>query len=157
MRLSQRVQNEMEPRQAETVNKWPRLWHGSVDRPEAWTDHTTDGGLQEEWDRQRRVGGFIALLKGRAAVVEGRERITISYKFSSRREDLWHFGHSPASLTSRMLLVWGGSVPHSWRSCSPQHAHTFSDTATVAKPTARGSVGTGRVSPKPLCGVGSAR
>lgn len=37
-----------------------------------------------------------------------------------------------------------------------KHVHTFSDAATVTKPTAPGSVGTGRVSPKPPCSMGNA-
>lgn len=40
-----------------------------------------------------------------------------------------------------------GSAPHS---CSPQHPCTFSDMATVAKPTALGSVGRRRVSYNPV-------
>lgn len=92
-------------------------WDGdSADRPEALTDHTTDKQTKEEEEEERRrraeVGRFIAL--------------------SLRVAGFTIFWSGP-------LFLWtctrGGSDHIPDRAAPQKHAHTFSDTATVAKPT----------------------
>lgn len=82
------------------------------------------------------------------------DSICISLQILSPYGDLSHSDHCLFSQSFRFLLVVGDLCTNS---CSPRHAFSFSDMATVAKPTAPGSVGTGRVSPEPMCSVGNAR
>lgn len=82
------------------------------------------------------------------------DSICISLQILSPYGDLSHSDHCLFSQSFRFLLVVGDLCTNS---CSPRHAFSFSDMATVAKPTAPGSVGTGRVSREPMCSVGNAR
>lgn len=82
------------------------------------------------------------------------DSICISLQILSPYGDLSHSDHCLFSQYFRFLLVVGDLCTNS---CSPRHAFSFSDMATVAKPTAPGSVGTGRVSPEPMCSVRNAR
>lgn len=82
------------------------------------------------------------------------DSICISLQILSPYGDLSHSDHCLFFQSFRFLLVVGDLCTNS---CSPRHAFSFSDMAMVAKPTAPGSVGTGRVSPEPMCSVGNAR
>lgn len=137
-RISERLQNVTE------LRGWDGQWVtptvaqlcGSTWGMDGSQDRQTGGAA-----RDRQIDGeklvVYCFARGQGNSGQG----TVLLKLISHREDLWHFDHSPSCLT---CCCWLERIcPTFLMELLPTtHTHTFSDTASVAKPTAWGSVGT---------------